>query len=64
MKYIGVYVSVVGGLVNVFVCVVEIVVMVFVFFIKNQCQWCVVFFIFQVIDDFKIVCEKYYFLVV
>lgn len=35
MKYIGVYVSVVGGLVNVVICVVEIDVIVFVLFIKN-----------------------------
>lgn len=35
MKYIGVYVSAVGGLVNVVICVVEIDVIVFVLFIKN-----------------------------
>lgn len=35
MKYIGAYVSVVGGLVNVVIRVVEIDVIAFVLFIKN-----------------------------
>lgn len=61
MKYVGVYVSVLGGLVNVVICVVEIEVIVFVFFIKNQCQWCVVLFSDEIIVEFKVVCEKYYF---
>ncbi|EIF0628348.1 deoxyribonuclease IV [Salmonella enterica] len=61
MKYIGAHVSAAGGLANAPARAAEIGATAFALFTKNQRQWRAAPLIPQVIDDFKIACEKYHF---
>ncbi|HDC2377501.1 TPA: deoxyribonuclease IV [Salmonella enterica] len=61
MKYIGAHVSAAGGLANAPARAAEIGATAFALFTKNQRQWRAAPLTPQVIDDFKIVCEKYHF---
>ncbi|EAA5491357.1 deoxyribonuclease IV [Salmonella enterica subsp. enterica] len=61
MKYIGAHVSAAGGLANAPARAAEIGATAFALFTKNQRQWRAAPLTPQVIDDFKIACEKYYF---
>ncbi len=61
MKYIGAHVSAAGGLANAPARAAEIGATAFALFTKNQRQWRAAPLTPQVIDDFKIACEKYLF---
>ncbi|EBG0643648.1 deoxyribonuclease IV [Salmonella enterica subsp. enterica] len=61
MKYIGAHVSAAGGLANAPARAAEIGATAFALFTKNQRQWRAAPLTLQVIDDFKIACEKYHF---
>ncbi|HCM1918581.1 TPA: deoxyribonuclease IV [Salmonella enterica subsp. salamae serovar 28:r:e,n,z15] len=61
MKYIGAHVSAAGGVANAPARAAEIGATAFALFTKNQRQWRAAPLTPQVIDDFKIVCEKYHF---
>lgn len=61
MKYIGAHVSAAGGLANAPARAAEIGATAFALFTKNQRQWRAAPLTPQVIDDFKIACEKYHF---
>ncbi|EGK5949216.1 deoxyribonuclease IV [Salmonella enterica] len=61
MKYIGAHVSAAGGLANAPARAAEIGATAFALFTKNQRQWRAAPLTPQVIDDFKIDCEKYHF---
>ncbi|EBL5544820.1 deoxyribonuclease IV [Salmonella enterica subsp. enterica serovar Schwarzengrund] len=61
MKYIGAHVSAAGGLANAPARAAEIGATAFALFTKNQRQWRAAPLTPQVIDDFKIACEKNHF---
>ncbi|ECU9888445.1 deoxyribonuclease IV [Salmonella enterica] len=61
MKYIGAHVSAAGGLANAPARAAEIGATAFALFTKNQRQWRAAPLTPQVIDDFKIACEKCHF---
>ncbi len=61
MKFIGAHVSASGGVANAAIRAAELEATAFALFTKNQRQWRAAPLTSEVIDDFKVACEKYHF---